>query len=300
MRFVDGLVTASAVFTLAAATPIELRPRTKDFIIHQSIPKPFKKSGPAAVLATYGKYNGTAPEDVVEAAATNDGVVTTTPQQYDMEYLTPVTVGGQVLNLDFDTGSWVYSSELAASSQNGHSVYDPSLSISSSSLSGYTWSISYGDDSGASGDVYTDTVQVGTTTVSGQAVELAQQISAQFQRDIDNDGLLGLGFDAINTVSPTKQKTFFSNAEASLSAPIFTANLKKGKPGSYTFGYIDSAQHTGSVTYVPVNSANGYWEFTSNGYAVGTGAFVSTSLDSIAGMRPGYGRCGRTIADQRQ
>lgn len=105
MRFVDRLVTASAVFTVAAATPIELQPRSKDFIIHQSIPKPFKKSGPAAVLSTYGKYNGTAPEDVVKAAAANDGVVTTTPQQYDIEYLTPVTVGGQVLNLDFDTGS---------------------------------------------------------------------------------------------------------------------------------------------------------------------------------------------------
>ncbi len=105
MRFVDGLITASAIFTRGAATPIEPRPRTKDFIIHQSIPKPFKKSGPAAVLSTYGKYNGTAPEDVVKAAAANDGMVTSTPKQYDLEYLTPVTVGGQVLNLDFDTGS---------------------------------------------------------------------------------------------------------------------------------------------------------------------------------------------------
>lgn len=26
-------------------------------------------------------------------------------QQYDSEYLCPVTVGGQTLNLDFDTGS---------------------------------------------------------------------------------------------------------------------------------------------------------------------------------------------------
>lgn len=86
-------------------------------------------------------------------------------------------------------------------------------------------------------------------------------------------------------VTPTKQKTFFSNAQASLSAPLFTANLKKGQPGSYTFGYIDAAQHTGSVTYVPVNSANGFWEFTSNGYAVGSGAFTSTSIDAIAGMQ---------------
>lgn len=94
---------------------------------------------------------------------------------------------------------WVFSSELSSSQSNGHSIYNPSLSSTSRALSGYTWSISYGDGSSASGDVYTDTVKVGTTTVSGQAVELAQQISAQFQQDIDNDGLLGLAFDSINT-----------------------------------------------------------------------------------------------------
>lgn len=103
MRFAEGLVAASALFTFAAASP--LVPRAKDFIVHQSVAKPFKKSGPAAVLSTYAKYHATAPEDVVNAAAANDGTVTTNPTQYDSEYLTPVTIGGQTLNLDFDTGS---------------------------------------------------------------------------------------------------------------------------------------------------------------------------------------------------
>ncbi|KAL9599198.1 MAG: hypothetical protein Q9219_003979 [cf. Caloplaca sp. 3 TL-2023] len=302
MLFTEVLAAASALFALVVASPVELQPRAANFIVHQSIPKPFKKSGPAAVLSTYGKFNATAPEDVINAAAANDGTVTTTPEQYDSEYLTPVTIGGQTLNLDFDTGSsdlsvfsryfdyygidteprWCFSTELSAAQSNGHSVYNPSLSPTAKILSGYTWSIQYGDGSGASGDVYTDSVKVGTTTVASQAVELAQQISAQFQQDIDNDGLLGLGFDTINTVKPTKQKTFFSNAKASLSAPLFTADLKKGKPGSYTFGYIDKAQFTGSITYVPVNSANGFWQFTCNGYGVGSGAFVSESIVSIA------------------
>ena len=123
---------------------------------------------------------------------------------------------------------------------------------------------------------------MGATTVTSQAVELATSISAQFQQDIDNDGLLGLAFDSLNTVQPVQQKTFFSNAKASLSAPLFTANLKKGAPGTYDFGYIDASKHTGSITYVNVNTANGFWEFTSNGYAVGTGAFTSASIDAIA------------------
>ena len=125
-------------------------------------------------------------------------------------------------------------------------------------------------------------MSVGATTVTSQAVEAAQSVSAQFVDDTDNDGLLGLAFDSINTVTPNKQPTFFDNAKPQLSAPLFTADLKKGAPGSYDFGFIDTSKYTGSITYVPVNTANGFWEFTSNGYAVGSGAFTSTSIDSIA------------------
>ena len=149
-------------------------------------------------------------------------------------------------------------------------------------MNGDNWSISYGDGSTASGNVYADTVKVGATTVTSQAVELAETISAQFQADSNNDGLLGLAFDQLNTVNPDKQKTFFSNAKASLAAPLFTANLKKGAPGTYDFGFIDNSKYTGSITYVPVKTTNGFWEFTGNGYAVGNKAFVSTSIDAIA------------------
>jgi hypothetical protein len=46
--------------------------------------------------------------------------------------------------------------------------------------------------------VGTDVVTVGGTTVTVQAVELANQISSQFQQDA-GDGLLGLAFSSINT-----------------------------------------------------------------------------------------------------
>lgn len=196
-------------------------------------------------------------------------------------------------------------------------MYNPTLSSTSKKLDGYTWEILYGDGSGASGDVGTDTVKIGTTTVTGQAVELADEISYQFQNDINNDGILGLGFDSINTgklftvvgittslpiaVQPVRQKTFFSNAKASLSAPLFTANLKKGKPGCYTFGYVNAAEYTGSITYVPANSDNGFWEFTSNGYAVGTAAFRSSSFIANPGTyNPYQSSLNRSTADQMQ
>ncbi len=99
--------------------------------------------------------------------------------------------------------SWVFSTELSATDSAGHETYDPSRSSSSVRKDGYTWRISYGDGSGASGDVYTDTVDVGDIAVTGQAIELASQISAQFQRDTDSDGVLGLSFSSGNTGEKT-------------------------------------------------------------------------------------------------
>lgn len=127
-----------------------------------------------------------------------------------------------------------------------------------------------------------DKVSVGGVVVTSQAVESAEKVSSQFTEDTDNDGLLGLAFSSINTVSPTQQKTFFDNAKSSLAAPLFTVDLKKGAVGSYKFGYIDSASYTGSISYVPVKTTNGFWEFTGSGYAVGSASFVSLSIDAIA------------------
>lgn len=58
-----------------------------------------------------------------------------------------------------------------------------------------------------------------------QAVEVAQQVSSSFTSDSSIDGLLGLAFSSLNTVSPTPQKTFFDNAKASLDSSVFTADL---------------------------------------------------------------------------
>jgi aspergillopepsin I len=123
---------------------------------------------------------------------------------------------------------------MASSDQAGHAVYNPSTS--GKRLAGETWSISYGDGSGASGVVYADKVVVGGVTATSQAVEAATSVSAQFQQDTDNDGLLGLAFSSINTVSPDQQKTFFDTVRPSLKTQLFTADLKAGKAGTYDFG----------------------------------------------------------------
>lgn len=113
-------------------------------------------------------------------------------------------------------------------------------------------------------------------------MELATEVSARLQQDVITDGILGLGFSTINTVRPNQQLTFFDNVKPSLSAPLFTCDLKKGEPGTYGFGTIDDSAHTGEITYVDVDSSRGYWSFPSSGYAVGDDEVNDSGLNGIA------------------
>ena len=58
----------------------------------------------------------------------------------------------------------------------------------------------------------------------------------------------------------------------SLAMPVFTADLRKAAVGSYEFGNIDSTKFNGSLTWAAVNTTQGFWQFSSNKFQVGTGA----------------------------
>ncbi|GAB7355937.1 hypothetical protein MBLNU459_g6575t1 [Dothideomycetes sp. NU459] len=206
------------------------------------------------------------------SSGSETGTVTATPADNGAEYLCPVQIGGQTLNLDFDTGSadlWVFSTSLPSSDIGSHTVYDPSKSSTYQALDGSTFSISYGDGSGASGTVGTDTVNIGGATVTSQAIELATSVSAQFVSDTGSDGLVGLAFPSLNSVQPTAQNTFFANIMSSLEQPVFTANLESDGSGSYQFGTIDTSKYKGDITFTPVDSSSGFWQFDSNSYSIG-------------------------------
>ena len=127
----------------------------------------------------------------------------------------------------------MFSTQTPNSESAGHTLYNPS---SGTKLQGYSWSITYGDGSGAAGDVYADKVDVGGVTATRQAVEAATSVSTTFTQNTANDGLLGLAFSSINTVTPKSQTTFFDTVKSTLAKGLFTADLKAGAAGSYTFG----------------------------------------------------------------
>ncbi|KAI1211476.1 secreted aspartic proteinase precursor [Annulohypoxylon truncatum] len=287
------LAVAAAVAGLATATPTPPKTKVGTLSVPQVKNAGFVPHGPTQLAKAYLKYGAKLPEGLAKTVADfkiskrDSGSAKTTPEENDIQYLTPVSIGtpAQTLNLDFDSGSsdlWVFSTELPSSSVSGQTQYNPSKSSTAKKLSGATWQISYGDGSSSSGDVYTDTVTVGGVTFASQAVEAAKKVSSQFQSDSNNDGLLGLAFSSINTVSPTPQKTFFDNIASELDVAAWTADLKYHTAGTYDFGVIDQSKYTGDITYTDVDNSQGFWGFTSTGYGIGTGSFKSSSIAGIA------------------
>ncbi|KAK5078354.1 hypothetical protein LTR64_003235 [Lithohypha guttulata] len=219
-------------------------------------------------------------------SGTENGETTATGTQNDAQFLSPVTIGGQELIVNFDSGSadtWVFNTGLPARSQQGHTVFDPSKSSTFKLLEGETFNISYGDGSTASGPVGTDSFDVGGSTVDVQAIGVPNIVSQSFVTDSASNGLVGLAFSKLNTVSPTAQKTFFDNVIAELSQPVFTAQLRGDAAGSYEFGHIDTSSFTGELNVIPIDSSRGFWEFDS------TSAIVNNKAVQIQG--------GKAIAD---
>lgn len=99
----SSIRTATLVLSVLASS-VDGQDRKTSFTLHQIESTVSVKSGPAALLSTYHKYNKRAPKNVKSAAAVDHGTVTASPFDYDKDYQTPITIGGQTLNLQINTG----------------------------------------------------------------------------------------------------------------------------------------------------------------------------------------------------
>jgi hypothetical protein len=276
------LATSLACATFAAPT----QPKKRSFRIDRVRQANYVPNGPAALRKAYVKFGlddisflpdanipaSISAETASASTGSEEGEVSASPTQNDAEFLSPVTVGGQTIVMDFDTGSsdmWVFNTQLDSKSQQGHTIFDPTKSSTFQTLNGATFNITYGDGSFSEGTVGLDTVDIGGATVVKQAIGLPTTVAASFISDTSSNGLVGLAFSTLNTIQPQQQKTFFANVVNDLAQPVFTANLKHGVAGAYEFGKVDSTQFTGSLTQIPVDSSRGFWEFTSTQIAVG-------------------------------
>lgn len=302
------LLSSSLVFTIllasSSASPFAKRDPTAYSKIHRQVipgsgPKSFAtardraclrynldcQSQPREELATNTPSTASPNEKLATGGGPGSGQVTATPVNHDSEYICPITIGGQTLNVNIDTGSsdlyilssspsrcfvsltgplnrWVFNTALGASDQSGRTVYSPSKSPTYQNVAGSSFAVNYGDGSQTYGGVGIDTVEVAGITVVGQAIELPSAVSSSFTKDVNAEGILGLAFQSSNTIKPKSQPTFFENAQSSLQHAVFTANLKANTPGNYQFGVIDHTAYAGdTINYTPVNSSGGLWEF---------------------------------------
>ncbi|KAM7184285.1 eukaryotic aspartyl protease [Naviculisporaceae sp. PSN 640] len=210
--------------------------------------------------------------------------VTADDEQNDMEYLCEITIGTppQKAVMDFDTGSsdlWVRSTGLSPGllgiATSKHHTFDPKKSSTFKRREDLAWQISYGDGSSASGDVGTDVVEIAGLVIENQAIELTKHVSSQFAKGAQ-DGLLGLAFPQINTVTkdgtPHPQATPVVNMikqhdipkEAELFTVALYSSRDKGKKSFYTFGWIDQDLVKGKeIAWVDIDNSQGFWMFDS-------------------------------------
>ncbi|KAF4990230.1 hypothetical protein FGRMN_8590 [Fusarium graminum] len=287
MRLSFLLASGLASFPSVAGLPTI--PSTLENSIKQVRNPIYKRDGVAALIKLHQKYHIDLPESLATSAPArrdDTGTATNKPIENGAEWLTPVQIGNPptTFQMDLDTGSsdlWVYGSKAAATG-GSRTRYNSSKSNSCQEMEGAKWFIEYGDGSSASGHVVTDTVSIGSLSVKVQAVQIADKVHESFARQENVDGLLGLGFSSINTITPKKQKTFFDHAKSEHGAGIFTADLQHDAPGTYSFGFINKTAYMDDIAYTPVDPSNGMWTFTSTGFAVGQDKVNKTSITAIA------------------
>jgi len=160
-----------------------------------------------------------------------------------------------------------------------HTKYDSSKS-STYVANGTAFSIEYGSGS-LSGFLSTDTVQIGSLTITSQTfAEATNEPGLTFQL-AKFDGICGLAFQSIS-VDGVVPPFFNALTQGLLAQPVFTFYLGKtdGSTGELTVGGIDSSKYTGNINYVQLSSDT-YWEFDLDGLLI-KGSSITTAKKAVA------------------
>ncbi|KAJ3002352.1 hypothetical protein HKX48_002373, partial [Thoreauomyces humboldtii] len=197
----------------------------------------------------------------------------------DFEFYGPIQVGGQTLQMLFDTGSsdiWV--PDASTPSLPGKNKYSPKKSSTYKNIGG-EFGIQYGSGS-AEGKTASETFQVAGVTVTQQVFGDVTSEGASPQAS-DFDGILGMGF---TTIASDKSTTFFENAVAqkAVSSSVFSFYLANTDTGSeLLLGGTNPAHYTGPISYVPVDQP-GYWQFALKDLTYGGSSIKPSLKEAIA------------------
>ncbi|KAI9891033.1 MAG: hypothetical protein M1814_003384 [Vezdaea aestivalis] len=203
------------------------------------------------------------------------------------EYMSPIKVGGQLLQVVFDTGSsdfWLVTGPQPP-------AFNTARSLTFRTIPNASWSARYGDGSSSSGIVGSDQVEVGGVTIQNQIIGLSDPgngtgdgksgLSVLESRQIA--GILGCAFKKINSVKPSPVLNVFENAVPILTQPMMAVGFDEdGNRGRIDWGYVDKSRFVGDLKWTQVDSSAGYWDVpVDNMWINGIKTRLSTSKGTV-------------------
>jgi aspergillopepsin I len=117
MHLLQSIVTLAILTSTVVSAPARPQREGRSFKVHRVKRDNYVPNGLVALRKAYRKFGFHSSNPVISgsslpqinaestSASVQEGDVTASPQQGDVEFLSPVTVGGQTLVMDFDTGS---------------------------------------------------------------------------------------------------------------------------------------------------------------------------------------------------
>ncbi|KAJ3158695.1 hypothetical protein HDU86_002660 [Geranomyces michiganensis] len=241
--------------------------------------EPLTKLIPGMLQATANKFGATVPQGFRPAAGFAADAVEPLNNVGNMEYYGPATIGGQTLQMLYDTGSTdVWVPDASVPSLPGNNKYSPRKSKTYKNI-GDDFHIQYGSGE-ASGTTASETITVAGVTVKNQVFGDVTYEGEDPQAS-DFDGILGMGFTPIASDGAT---SWFENAVAQgkIANSMFSFYLNAQSTGSelYLGGY-NSARYTGSISWVPLTDA-GWWQFALKDITVGGRSIRPSIRQAIA------------------
>ncbi|KAF9353874.1 hypothetical protein BGX26_008373 [Mortierella sp. AD094] len=220
------------------------------------------------------------------------GIAPVRGNSLDTQWVAAMLIGTptQEFSVVFDTGSsdlWVSSVNCQTSTCMSLRRFVPSRSRTFQQGS-QQWSISYADNSQASGLTGTDFVTVAGIKIANQTFGLAS-VNTGSTASSGADGILGLGFDSNVDISGVKTVVTNMLDQNQIDQQIVSVWLNKAvdqdaslsNGGEFIFGGIDPSLYTGPITYVPVTS-NKDWQITIDQVFIGRKELSLSSAASNA------------------
>ncbi|KAJ6618195.1 aspartic peptidase domain-containing protein [Mycena sp. CBHHK59/15] len=217
-------------------------------------------------------------------------------QQGDSSYFTTIEIGtpGQTFNVILDTGSSdLFVLDSSCRDCAGSTLFDSSKSSSFSQTGSQATEITYGSGSVA-GFVSTDTVSMGTFSVSSQGFLLVEQLT-QGLVDGSVSGLIGLAFQSLaeTAAAPFWQALINNNQLTSpeMAFQLTRSTSENDEPGGvFTLGGTNSTLFSGDIEFHDLASSSTptFWMISVSAVTVqGKSVDISTGDSALAAIDTG-------------